>query len=132
MSAPGDDEPLLGFNFRVHWGDRQITSISSVSALRLDAGDENEIRPAPVEFTRARSEDDAFEVWAADPTTQAVTVAVLNAAGLPALTFLLEDAVPVSYVALDGLDATSAQPAQERLVVRCQAIRRVPTASKQS
>jgi hypothetical protein len=85
------------------------------------------MRPGPVEFTRARSGDDAFEVWAADPAPRAVTVAVLNAAGVPCLTFLLEDAVPVSYTALDGLDADSAQTLQERLVVRCRAIRRVPT-----
>jgi hypothetical protein len=127
VSAPGADEPLPGFNFRVSWGERQIASISSVSALRLDADADQEMRPGPVEFTRARSGDDAFEVWAADPAPRAVTVAVLNAAGVPSLTFQLEDAVPVSYTALDGLDADSAQTVQERLVVRCRAIRRVPT-----
>jgi hypothetical protein len=128
VSAPAADEPLPGFNFRVSWGERQIASISSVSALRLDADADvgQEMRPGPVEFTRARSGDDAFEVWAADPAPRAVTVAVLNAAGVPSLTFLLEDAVPVSYTALDGLDADSAQTVQERLVVRCRAIRRVP------
>jgi hypothetical protein len=127
VSAPAADEPLPGFNFRVSWGERQIASIGSVSALRLDADADAEMRPGPVEFTRARSGDDAFEVWAADPAPRAVTVAVLNAAGVPCLTFLLEDAVPVSYTALDGLDADSAQTVQERLVVRCRAIRRVPT-----
>ena len=126
MNAPTADEPLPGFNFRVSWGDRQIASISSVSALRLDTGAGEEMQPGPVEFTRARSGDDAFEVWAAASTPQVITVAVLNAAGVPSLTFLLEDAVPVSYTALDGLDADSAQTVQERLVVRCRAIRRVP------
>jgi len=126
VSAPAADEPLPGFNFRVSWGERQIASIGSVSALRLDADVDQGMRPGPVEFTRARSGDDAFEVWAADPAPRAVTVAVLNAAGVPSLTFLLEDAVPVSYTALDGLDADSAQTVQERLVVRCRAIRRVP------
>jgi len=43
VSAPAADEPLLGFNFRVSWGERQIVPISSVSAssvsaLRLDVG----------------------------------------------------------------------------------------------
>jgi hypothetical protein len=127
VSAPAADEPLLGFNFRVSWGERQIASISSVSALRLDVGASEEMQPGPVEFTRARSDDDAFEVWAAAPTPQAVTVAILSAGGVPSLTFLLEDAVPVSYTALDGLDADSAQTVRERLVVRCRAIRRVPT-----
>jgi hypothetical protein len=127
VSASAANEPLPGFNFRVSWGERQIASIGSVSALRLDADADAEMRPGPVEFTRARSGDDAFEVWAADPAPRAVTVAVLNAAGVPCLTFLLEDAVPVSYTALDGLDADSAQTLQERLVVRCRAIRRVPT-----
>jgi hypothetical protein len=127
VSAPDADEPLLGFNFRVSWGERQIASISSVSALRFDTGADEKMQPGPVEFTRARSGDDAFELWAAAPTPQAVTVAVLTAAGVPSLTFLLEDAVPVSYTALDGLDADSAQKVQERLVVRCRAIRRVPT-----
>jgi len=127
VSASAADEPLPGFNFRVSWGERQIASISSVSALRLDADADQEMRPGPVEFTRARSGDDAFEVWAADPAPRAVTVAVLNAVGVPSLTFLLEDAMPVSYTALDGLDADSAQAVQERLVVRCRAIRRVPT-----
>ena len=126
MSVPAAGEPLPGFNFRVSWGERQIASISSVSALRLDVGANEEMQPGPVEFTRARSADDAFEVWAATLTPQAVTVAVLNAGGIPSLTFLLEDAVPVSYIALDGLDADSAQTVQERLVVRCRAIRRVP------
>jgi len=127
MNTPTADEPLPGFNFRVSWGDRQIASISSVSALRLDTGAGEEMQPGPVEFTRARSDDDAFEVWAAAPTPQAVTVAVFNAAGVPSLTFLLEDAVPISYTTLDGLDADSAQTVRERLVVRCRAIRRVPT-----
>jgi hypothetical protein len=127
VRGPAADEPLPGFNFRVSWGDRQITSISSVSALRLDTGIGEGMQPGPVEFTRARSGDDAFEAWAADPAPQAVTVAVLSAGGAPALTFLLEDAVPVSYIALDGLDADSAQTVRERLVVRCRAIRRVPT-----
>lgn len=126
MSASAADEPLPGFNFRVSWGERQIASISSVSALRLDADADQEMLPGPVEFTRARSGDDAFEVWAADPAPRAVTVAVLNASGVPSLTFVLEDAVPVSYTALDGLDADSTQTVQERLVVRCRAIRRVP------
>ena len=76
MNEPPADEPLPGFNFRVSWGDRQITSISSVSALRLDSGTGQEMQPSPVEFTRARSGDDVFEVWAADPRPQAVTVAV--------------------------------------------------------
>jgi hypothetical protein len=129
VSEPVADEPLPGFNFRVSWGDRQIASISSVSALRLDAGASEEMQPGPVELTRARSGDDAFEAWAADPVPQPVTVAVLNAGGIPCLTFLLEDAVPISYIALDGLDADSAQMARERLVVQCQAIRRVPTAA---
>ena len=124
---PAADEPLPGFNFRVSWGDRQIASISSVSALRLDAGAGKEMQPGPVEFARARSGDDAFELWGADPTPQAVTVTILDIGGIPSLTFLLEDAVPISYIALDGLDADSAQTARERLVVRCQAIRRVPT-----
>jgi hypothetical protein len=127
MSVPAVDEPLPGFKFRVSWGDRHIASISSVSALRLDAEAGQEMQPGPVEFIRARSGDDAFEVWAADPTPQAITVAVLNAGDVPSLTFLLEDAVPVSYVALDGLDADSAQTARERLVVRCRVIRRIPT-----
>jgi len=127
VSAPAADEPLPGFNFRVSWGERQIASISSVSALRLDADADQGMRPGTVEFTRARSGDDAFEVWAADPAPRAVTVAVLNPAGIPSLTFVLEDAVPVSYTALDGLDADSAQTVRERLVVRCRAIRRVPT-----
>ena len=127
MSEAAADEPLPGFNFRVSWGDRQIASISSVSALRLDADVGEEMRPGPVEFTRARSGDDAFEAWAADPAPQPVTVTVLSAGGVPSLTFLLEDAAPVSYIALDGLDAGLAETAQERLVVRCQAIRRIPT-----
>jgi hypothetical protein len=126
VNARAADEPLPGFNFRVSWGDRQVASVSSVSALRLDAGAGEEMQPDPVEFARARSGDDAFEVWAADPTPQAVTVAVLNADGAPSLTFLLEDAVPISYIALDGLDANSAHTVRERLVVRCRAIRRVP------
>jgi hypothetical protein len=126
VSVPAADEPLPGFNFRVSWGDRQVASISSVSALRLDADAGEEMQPGPVEFARARSGDDAFEVWAADPTPQAVTVAVLNAGGAPSLTFVLEDAVPISYIALDGLDADSAHTVRERLVVRCRAIRRVP------
>jgi hypothetical protein len=127
MSVPAADEPLPGFNFRVSWGDRQIASISSVSALRLDTGASEQMQPSPVEFTRSRSVDDAFEVWGADPTPRAVTVTVLDAGGVPSLTFLLEDAVPISYIALDGLDADSAQAARERLTVRCQAIRRLPT-----
>jgi len=127
MSATAVDEPLPGFTFRVSWGGRQIASISSVSALRLDVGAGEAMQPGPVEFARARSGDNAFEVWGADPTPQAVTVTVLDAGGIPSLTFLLEDAVPISYIALDGLDADSAQMARERLVVRCQAIRRVPT-----
>jgi hypothetical protein len=128
VSVQPAGEPLPGFNFRVSWGDRQVASISSVSALRLDAGvgAGEEMQPGPVEFARARSGDDAFEVWAADPTPQAVTVAVLNADGASSLTFLLEDAVPISYIALDGLDANSAHTVRERLVVRCRAIRRVP------
>jgi hypothetical protein len=125
MNEPPADEPLPGFNFRVSWGDRQITSISSVSALRLDSGTGQEMQPSPVEFTRARSRDDALEIWAADPRPQAVTVTVLDAGGVPSLTFLLEDAVPVSYIALDGLDACSAQTARERLIVQCRAIRRI-------
>jgi hypothetical protein len=125
MNEPTATEPLPGFNFRVSWGDRRITSISSVSALRLDAGIGEEMQPGPVEFTRARSGDDAFEIWAADPRPQAVTVAVLDAGGVPRLTFLLEDAVPISYIALDGLDADSAQTARERLIVQCRAIRRL-------
>jgi hypothetical protein len=125
VSEPAVDEPLPGFNFRVSWGDRQIASISSVSALRLEAGADEEMQPGPVEFTRARSGDDAFEAWAADPAPQAVTVTVLNAGDVASLTFLLEEAVPVSYTALDGLDADSAEMARERLVVRCEAIRRV-------
>jgi len=64
--------------------------------------------------------------WGADPAPQAVTVTVLDAGGVPSLTFLLEDAVPISYIVLDGLDADSPQAARERMVVRCQAIRRVP------
>ena len=127
MSARPADEPLPGSNFRVRWADRQIASISSVSALRLDTGGGEQMQPAPVEFTRARSGDDTFEVWAADPTPQAITVTVLDAAGSSSLTFVLEDAMPVSYIALDGLDADSADPPRERLVVRCRAIRRVPT-----
>ena len=127
MNEPPADEPLPGFNFRVSWGDRQIASISSVSALRLDTGASEQMQPSPVEFTRSRSGDDAFELWGADPTPQAVTVTVLDAGGVPSLTFLLEDAVPISYIALDGLDADSAQAARERLTVRCQAIRRLPT-----
>jgi hypothetical protein len=127
MTVPAADEPLPGFNFRVSWGDRQIASIGSVSALRLDAGAGEQMQPGPVEFTRARSADDAFEAWGADPTPQAVTVTVLDAGGVPSLTFLLEDAVPISYVVLDGLDADSPEAARERMVVRCQAIRRVPT-----
>ena len=126
MNEPAADEPLPDFNFRVSWGDRQITSVSSVSAFRLDAGTGEEMQPGPVEFTRARSGDDVFEVWAADPRPQAVTVAVLDAGGVPRLVFLLEDAVPISYTTLDGLDADSAQTVRERLVVRCRAIRRVP------
>ena len=127
MSVPAVDEPLPGFHFRVSWGDRQIASINSVSALRLDAGADEEMRPGPVEFARARSCDEAFEVWGGDPTPQAVTVTVLDAGGVPSLTFLLEDAVPISYIALDGLDVDSARTARERLVVRCRAIRRVTT-----
>lgn len=127
MSARAADEPLPGFSFRVSWADRQIASISSVSALRLDTGTGEQMQPGPVEFTRARTGDDAFEVWAADPAPQAVTVAVLDAGGADSLTFVLEDAVPVSYIALDGLDADSADTLRERLVVRCRAIRRVPT-----
>ncbi len=126
MSARAADEPLPGFNFRVSWADRQIASISSVSALRLDTGVGEQMLPGPVEFARARSGDDAFEVWAADPAPRAVTVAVLDAGGASSLTFVLEDAVPVSYTALDGLDADSADTLRERLVVRCRAIRRVP------
>ena len=127
MSARAADEPLPGFNFRVSWGERQIASISSVSALRLETGTGEEMQPGPVEFTRARSGDDAFEVWAADPAPQAVTVAVLDAGGAPSLTVMLDDAVPVSYIAVDGLDADSVDTLRERLVVRCRAIRRVPT-----
>jgi hypothetical protein len=126
VSESAADEPLPGFNFRVSWGDRRIASVSSISALRLDAGVSERMQPGPVEFTRARSVDDAFEAWAADPAPQAVTVTVLSAGGVPSLTFLLEDSVPVSYIALDGLDADSAEMARERLIVRCQAIRRVP------
>ena len=129
MNEPTVDEPLPGFNFWVSWGDRRITSISSVSALRLDAGTSEEMQPGLVEFVRARSGDDAFEAWAADPAPQTVTVAVLNAGGVPSLTFLLENAVPVSYIALDGLDADSGHMARERLIVQCHAIRRVPTAT---
>lgn len=129
MNEPTADEPLPGFNFRVSWGDRQITSVSSVSALRLDAGTGQELQPGPVEFTRARSGDDAFEIWAADPRPQAVIVAVHDAGGVPCLTFLLEDAVPISYIALDGLDAGSAQTARERLIVQCRAIRRMATSA---
>jgi hypothetical protein len=127
MSVPTVNEPLPGFHFLVTRGDRQIASISSVSALRLDADGDEEMRPGPVEFARARSCDDAFEVWGGDPTPQAVTVTILNAGGVPSLTFLLEDAVPISYIALDGLDVDTAQTARERLVVRCRAIRRIPT-----
>jgi hypothetical protein len=127
MSVPAADEPLPGFNFRVSWGDRQIASISSVSALRLDTGASEQMQPSPVEFTRSRSGDDAFEVWGAAPIPRAVTVTVLDAGGVPSLTFLLEDAVPISYIALDGLDADSAQAARERLTVRCRAIRRLST-----
>jgi hypothetical protein len=126
VSEPAASEPVPGFNFRVSWGDRQIVSISSVSALRLDVGAGEEMRLGPVEFTRARSGDDAFEAWAADPALKAVTVTVLSAGGVPSLIFLLEDAVPVSYIAFDGLDADSAETARERLVVRRQAIRHVP------
>jgi len=125
MNQPAADEPLPSCNFRVSWGDRQITSISSVSALRLDVGTDQEMQPGPVEFTRACSGDNAFEIWAADPRPQAVHVAVHDAGGVPRLTFLLEDAVPASYIALDGLDADSAQTARERLVVQCRAIRRM-------
>lgn len=127
MTKPATIEPLPGFRFRVSWGERPIASVSSVSALRLDIGPGEQMQPGPVEFTRARSVDDAFEVWAADLRPQAVTVAVLDAGGVPSLTFVLEDAVPVTYIALDSLDADSAQMAQERLVVRCRAIRRMPT-----
>jgi len=127
MSVSGAVEPLPGFHFRVTWGDRQIASVSSVSALRLDADGDEEMRPGPVEFARARSWDDAFEVWGGDPTPQAVTVTVLDAGSVPSLTFLLEDAVPISYIAIDGLDVDSARMARERLVVRCRTIRRVPT-----
>ena len=126
MSVPTVNEPLPGFHFLVTRGDRQIASISSVSALRLDTGASEQMQPSPVEFTRSRSGDDAFELWGADPTPQAVTVTVLDAGGVPSLTFLLEDAVPISYIALDGLDADSAQAARERLTVRCRAIRRLP------
>jgi hypothetical protein len=126
------DEPLSGHNFRVSWGERQIGSISSVSALRVDAGIGEEMQPGPVEFARARTGDDAFEAWAADPTPQAVCVAVLDAAGVSALTFLLVDAVPVSYIALDGLDAGSVQTLSERLVLQCRAIRRLPTPATDS
>jgi hypothetical protein len=129
VSARAADEPLPGFTFRVSWADRQIASISSVSALRLDTGAGEQMLPGPVEFARARSGDDAFEVWAADPAPRAVTVAVLDACGASSLTFVLEDAVPVSYTALDGLDADSADTLRERLVVRCRAIRRVPTSA---
>jgi len=85
------------------------------------------MRPGPVEFARARSGDEAFEVWGGDPTPQAVTVTVLDAGGVPSLTFVLEDAVPISYIALDGLDVESCRTARERLVLRCRAIRRVTT-----
>lgn len=125
-NRPTVDEPLPVFNFRVSWGARQIASVGSISTLRLDAGADKKMRPGPVELTRARSGDDAFEVWAADPTPQTVTIAVLNAYGVPSLSLLLEGAVPVSYVSLDTLDADSAQTARERLILRCQAIRRVP------
>jgi hypothetical protein len=64
------------------------------------------MQPGPVEFTRAHSGDDAFEVWAADPAPQDIVVTVITADSVLALTFLLEDAVLVSYIALDGLDAT--------------------------
>ena len=128
MSVPAADEPLPSFNFRVSWGDRQIASISSVSALRLDTGASEQMQPSPVEFTRSRSGDDAFEAWGADPTPQAVTVTILDTGGVPSLAFLLEAAVPISYIALDGLNADSAQAARERLTVRCRAIRRLPTA----
>lgn len=125
MRLSAADEPLPGHNFRVSWGERHIASISSISALRLDAGSGEEMHPGPVEFTRARTDDDAFEVWAAAPAPQTVSVVVLNAISVPALTFVLEDAVPVSYIALDGLDAGSTQTARERLVLQCRAIRRV-------
>jgi hypothetical protein len=127
MNEPAADEPLPGFNFRVSWGDRQITSISSVSALRLDSSAGEEMYPGPVEFTRARSGDDAFEIWAGNPRPQAVIVTVLDRGGVPRLTFLLEDAVPISFTALDGLDADSAETARERLIVQCRVIRRMPT-----
>jgi len=88
------DGPLPGFNFRVSWGDRQMASVSSVSALRLDAGVGEEMQPGPVEFARARSGDDAFERWGADPTPQAVTVTILDAGGVPCLTFCSKTPCP--------------------------------------
>jgi len=106
MNVPTVDEPRPGFNFRASWDDRQIVSISSVSALRFDAGAGEEMQAGAVEFPQARSGDDAFEIWDSDRTPQAVTVTVLDAGAVPSLTFLFEDAVPISYIALDGSTLT--------------------------
>jgi hypothetical protein len=126
MRTPNTTEPVPCSGFLVNWGNQQIAAVTSVSALRLGSGDDGVMQPdLPVEFARACTSDDAFESWAADPGPRTITVTVLSAGGLPALVFLIENAVPVSYVVLDGLDADSTQMATERLLVRCQGIRRV-------
>jgi hypothetical protein len=112
-------------SFLVWWDGDRISGISRVSALERSIVADRKVseRPVPVEFVRACSADRAFELWADDPSPKAITIEVLNPGYDVALSFLLDDCVPISYVLLDPLDATSAEPALERLVVQCGSLR---------
>jgi hypothetical protein len=88
---------------------------------------------SPVELTRPRTMDDAFQSWVLAPVEKVVLVELSNLAGGPGLVFRLWPCVPVSYVPLDTVDAESSGVALERLTISCtsiETIRGEPTTMK--
>jgi hypothetical protein len=81
---------------------------------------------APVEFTRPRTADQAFQSWALAPVAKHVLVELFNLAGGAGLTFQLGHCIPIAYVPLDTVDAESSGVALERLTVSCTSIVTVP------
>jgi hypothetical protein len=81
---------------------------------------------SPVEFTRPRTTDGAFQSWVLAPVEKVVLVELFNLAGGPGLTLQLGPCVPIAYVPLDTLEAESPGVALERLTVSCVSIETIP------
>jgi hypothetical protein len=133
VSQPANDftqSPYSRARFRVLWDGRVVRGILRVSSLRKHFVLEDQVLDhAPVLLERYRTDDEAFEAWAReaeialrrdrnlDGVAKVVEVQLIDGSTGARLGFVMDECVPITYAAVDQLDALSDEPAMEVLTL---------------